>query len=92
MTVALNKNIKLFLRFYGPFEVLKSMGSVAYRLDLPDVAQIYLIFYVSLLKKKLDRTNQRASQLPPVDSKGLLKLEPEVVLGRKVRKKRELNQ
>jgi hypothetical protein len=34
-TIAMRKNLKLSLRFFGPFKVLKQIGSVAYRLDLP---------------------------------------------------------
>ena len=34
----------------GPFEVVKRVGAVAYRLKLPSTLQVHPIFYVSLLR------------------------------------------
>lgn len=86
-TLTQRKNMKLSPRFYMPFLILERIGTMAYRLDLPESAQIHLVFHVSLLKKKLGWSTQQLSHLPPVDSMGLLKLEPEDILDRRVRKK-----
>ncbi|RZC20813.1 Transposon Ty3-G Gag-Pol polyprotein [Glycine soja] len=39
-------------RFIGPFEILKRVGQVAYRLALPpDLPSVHLVFHVSMLRK-----------------------------------------
>jgi hypothetical protein len=45
---------KLSPRFIGPFLILKRVGEVAYRLELPDhLADVHDVFHVSQLKKCL---------------------------------------
>ena len=41
---------KLGQRWMGPFEVVKRVGAVAYRLRLPDTLQVHPVFHVSLLR------------------------------------------
>nr|KYP63732.1 Transposon Ty3-G Gag-Pol polyprotein [Cajanus cajan] len=50
-SVALRKHQKLGLRYFGPFPIIKKIGSVAYKLLLPASAKIHSVFHVSLLKK-----------------------------------------
>ena len=46
------KQGKLAPRYIGPFETLKRIGMVAYRLALsPDMSQVHPVFHVSMLRK-----------------------------------------
>ncbi|MCI19447.1 hypothetical protein A2U01_0040603, partial [Trifolium medium] len=49
-SVALRKNQKLGMRYFGPFEIIARVGNVAYKLKLPDHAKIHPVFHISQLK------------------------------------------
>ncbi|KAF7144954.1 hypothetical protein RHSIM_Rhsim04G0143300 [Rhododendron simsii] len=86
-TVALQRNMKLAPRFYGPYQVLERVGTVAYKLQLPAAAKIHHVFHVSLLKKKLGANVVAHTTLPPVGPEGALQLEPMAVLDRRMVKR-----
>ena len=50
--VKFGKRGKLSPRYIGPFEVLKRVGTVAYRLALPpSLSSVHVVFHVSMLRK-----------------------------------------
>ena len=50
--VRFGKRGKLSPRFIGPFEILKRIGTVAYRLALPpSMSSVHEVFHVSMLRK-----------------------------------------
>lgn len=76
--------MKLSLRFYGPFQILSRVDSIAYRLELPLTSQIHLVFQVSLLKKKIGNNLTSIPTRPLVDAHKVLKPELEAVLDRRI--------
>ena len=50
-SLAKKRNQKFSSCFYGAFEVLEKVGSVAYKLLLPEGTLIHPVFHVSLLKR-----------------------------------------
>jgi hypothetical protein len=57
---------KLSLRYIGPFCILAQVGSLAYRLQLPDsMAGVHPVFHVSMLRKFL-RDPDHQIELEPI--------------------------
>ncbi|XP_077228595.1 uncharacterized protein LOC143861576 [Tasmannia lanceolata] len=79
-TVAVRSNLKLALKFYGPFQIIQRIGPIAYKLLLPASAKIHPVFHVSCLKKKLGSGVPSHVDLSPLTEEGLLQPEPEAIL------------
>ncbi|CAJ2635782.1 unnamed protein product [Trifolium pratense] len=63
-SVALRKNQKLGMRYFGAFEIIACVGKVAYKLKLPDHAKIHPVFHVSQLKPFKGVSQQQYMPLP----------------------------
>uniref|UniRef100_A0A0A8XUE5 Tf2-1-like SH3-like domain-containing protein n=1 Tax=Arundo donax TaxID=35708 RepID=A0A0A8XUE5_ARUDO len=62
----------------------RKVGRVAYKLQLPDNAQIHPVFHVSQLKKHLGAQAVPQVNLPLVTTEGYIKIEPISVLQTRV--------
>lgn len=63
-SVAKRSSQKLSFRYFGPFKILKRVGSVAYKLQLPDDAKIHPVVHVSQLKLAVKNTDLVSATLP----------------------------
>ncbi len=89
VSIAARKNPKLAARYYGPFDVLARVGKVAYKLRLPEEAQLHPVFHVSQLKQGTPPSSQVTSTTPLTGRNGEPLAGPEMVLdSRTVHKRR----
>ncbi|GJR78796.1 retrotransposable element Tf2 [Tanacetum coccineum] len=86
VTMRGSKQNKFSPKYYGPFQVLKKIGQVAYELQLPAQAQIHNVFHVSQLKK-CRGTMTIVGDLPAINNEGVIAVEPIAILERRLAKK-----
>lgn len=63
-SIARRSNQKLSYKYFGPYIILKKVGQVAYKLQLPPGSQIHLVPHVSLLKKALPAAETAVPDIP----------------------------
>lgn len=66
-SVAARASHKLAFKFFGPYQVLAKVGSIAYRLALPAFSSVHPVFHVSQLKKAVGK-HQSVTPCPPDDT------------------------
>ena len=68
--------------------MIRRVGQVAYELELPQGSKIHNVFHVSCLKKALGQQVTVTDELPPMDDKGHLVLQPEAIIDTRERQLR----
>ncbi|KAL2506627.1 putative nucleotidyltransferase [Abeliophyllum distichum] len=79
-------NHKISPSYYGPYQIERIVGTVAYKLIFPVGAKIHSTFHVSLLKKKIGDKTLVSEQLPSEVSLDEIK-QPEKILQTKIFRK-----
>lgn len=78
---------KLAYKFFGPFRILEKIGSVAYKLLLPEDSQIHPVFHVSQLKSFTPDSTPVFHELPKLVDLSVREVAPEQILERRLVKK-----
>ena len=87
--MSLGKYKKLSPRYCGPYTVVKSVGSQAYKLDLPEHLKVHNVFHVNLLKQYIPRADHVLNDDQIVmPTQGILQLQPNKILETRERKLR----
>lgn len=71
---------KLSSRYFGPFIVLKKIGTTTYQLDLPPFAKIHHTFHVSQLKLHVSDHSVVPDLPVTLSPRGYVVLEPGAIL------------
>jgi hypothetical protein len=78
---------KLSYKYFGPYTVLEKIGAVAYRLQLPETAQVHPVFHVSQLKPFNASYTPVFSELPVIPGLQTATLVPVEILERRLVRK-----
>ncbi|XP_074328203.1 uncharacterized protein LOC141666105 [Apium graveolens] len=75
---------KLSPRFFSPYKILANLGSIAYRLELPQGSLVHNMFHVSLLWKSEGPVPKQSTLSISEPSKSRAELQPERILEERV--------
>lgn len=75
---------KLAFKYFGPFQIVAKLGSVAYRLKLPDQSGIHPVFHVSQLKQFVPDFTPVFATLPTPVQLDVTELVPTEILDRRM--------
>lgn len=78
---------KLAFKFFGPYEVLSKIGTVAYKVRLPDTSLIHPVFHVSQLKPFTPKYVAESDDLPVPIALDSAEVFPERILERRLSRK-----
>ena len=85
-TLSLGKYKKLSPRYCGPYEIQKSLGTQAYKLDLPSHLKVHNVFHVSLLKPYIPSPEHVLDDSQVImPSQNTLELQPKRIIGSRER-------
>lgn len=68
LSVGAKRNLKFSPKFYGPFLIVRKVGTVAYKLQLSNEARIHNVLLISLLKKKVGSDQLVQHSLPDLSN------------------------
>jgi hypothetical protein len=78
------KDNKLSPKYYGPYKVLKNIGTMEYKLQFLASSRVHPIFHVSCLKKVIVDKILVQTILLELDEEGKIILDAEAIIDRKI--------